>query len=130
MDKDFESWNELKRKLDYDSNHRGFEERDIWWCSLGLNIGFEQDGKNEEFTRPILVLKKFNSQIFLGVPLTGTAKENHPLYYPILFDGKQGSVILSQIKLLSAKRLRNKRRAGKLPTKEFNNVKNKIRNMI
>lgn len=41
-------------------------------------ISDEQDGKNAEFTRPVLVLRKFNHSLFLGIPLT-TNRKNHPL---------------------------------------------------
>jgi mRNA interferase MazF len=130
MEKDFDSWNSLKKTLDSDNNHRGFEQSEIWWCSLGINVGDEQDGKNSEFTRPILILKKFNDRIFLGVPLTTSIKKNNPFYYSITFNGKGGSVILSQIKLLSAKRLRNSKRAGKLSAKIFDDLRERIRKMI
>jgi hypothetical protein len=30
-----------------------FREKEIWWACLGANIGFEQNGKNENFERPI-----------------------------------------------------------------------------
>ena len=31
-------------------------------------MGFEEDGKNDNFVRPVLVLKKFNNDMFLGIP--------------------------------------------------------------
>jgi mRNA interferase MazF len=45
-----------------------FKERDIWWVSIGVNVGFEEDGKHEKFLRPVLILKKFNKELFLGIP--------------------------------------------------------------
>ncbi|MES2678043.1 MAG: type II toxin-antitoxin system PemK/MazF family toxin [Pseudomonadota bacterium] len=129
MEKKFDQWNHLKKNLESDSNNRGFEQRDIWWCSLGVNIGNEQDGKNAQFSRPILVLKKFNSHTFLGLPLT-TSIKNHPLYYPIFFSGKNGAIILSQIKLFSAKRLMGEKRIGKLSEKIFDDVRKAIKDLI
>ena len=41
----------------------------------GKNIGFEQNGKGSNFVRPILVLRKFNSSIFWGLPLTTIKKQ-------------------------------------------------------
>ena len=45
--KEFDKWNELKKKLHNSEKPKKFyfREREIWWCSLGLNIGFEEDGK-------------------------------------------------------------------------------------
>jgi mRNA interferase MazF len=130
MEKNFDQWNKLKKDLDSDSNHRGFEQRDIWWCSLGINVGNEQDGKNDQFSRPILVLKKFNSHVFLGLPLTTSIKKDHPLYYPILFNDKNAAIILSQIKLFSVKRLRGEKRMGKLSENIFNDVRRAIKDLI
>ncbi|MFH1145912.1 MAG: hypothetical protein V1707_03050 [bacterium] len=59
--KDFFSWHEEKEKLEeigYDTLL--FREGEVWWCSIGLNLGHEQDGKNVFFERPVLVVKKFN----------------------------------------------------------------------
>jgi mRNA interferase MazF len=56
MEKNFNEWNFLKQNLDKKEKTIFFKERDIWWCSLGLNIGHEENGKNTYFTRPILVI--------------------------------------------------------------------------
>jgi len=44
--KRFQEWFILKPKLDV-SNHKPpfVSERDLWWCRLGENIGFESSGK-------------------------------------------------------------------------------------
>jgi hypothetical protein len=62
MKKDFDGWIKKKKSLHESSKEKAayFYEREIWWCSIGINIGFEQDGKNEHFERPVLVLRKFN----------------------------------------------------------------------
>jgi hypothetical protein len=43
MEKDFDQWNSLKKQLN--ENERIFyaHPREIWWCSLGINIGAEID---------------------------------------------------------------------------------------
>lgn len=74
---------------------------------MGENIGFEQDGKNEHFERPVLVFKKFSHDVFLGIPMTSTLKD-HPLYFPYRLHGESGAFILSQARLLSVKRLQRK----------------------
>ena len=79
MNKDFDDWNELKNK--YEShNNQIFEENEIWWASIGVNIGFESCGKNSNFNRPVLILKKFNKFIFLGIPLSSKIKQGKYYY--------------------------------------------------
>ena len=71
--KNFSKWNKKKIEVenrDIDALKINFKNREVWWCSLGENIGYEQDGKGENFERPILILRKFNKHIFLGIPLT------------------------------------------------------------
>lgn len=110
----FDLWNDQKKKLDTrqaivinSSGKALYKEGEIWWCSIGKNIGFEEDGKNEWFERPILVLKKFSKDVFFGLPMTSTRKES-PYYYPYDLHETEGAVILSQGKLLSTKRLLRK----------------------
>ena len=77
MDTDFENWSNLKKSLN-DKNEIPpyWNIRDVWWLSLGLNIGHEQNGKGEFFKRPVLVINKFNKRLFWGVPLTTQIKDN------------------------------------------------------
>ncbi len=54
----FVEWTKLKVRIHIKENSAlYFHEREVWWASLGKNIGFEQDGKNKMFERPVLVLK-------------------------------------------------------------------------
>ncbi len=108
MEKDFQKWHFKKSFLNNKSTRLFFHEREVWWCSLGVNVGFEQDGKGKFFTRPVLVLKKFNKEIFWALPLTTKIKESK--FYTPIFLGDQISrnVILSQIRLIDAKRLIDK----------------------
>lgn len=106
--KDFDSWNQKKKEINY-SEYKVplFKERDIWWVSIGVNVGFEEDGKHEKFIRPVLVLKKFNRMLFFGVPLSTKIKDN-PYYLPITVKGEIVSVLISQIKVFSALRMQDK----------------------
>ncbi|TSC71303.1 MAG: hypothetical protein G01um101470_686 [Parcubacteria group bacterium Gr01-1014_70] len=130
MQKDFDGWNKVK-KLTHgrqDTDSVFFREQEIWWCMLGTNIGFEQDGKGESFQRPVLILKKFNQFVFVGVPLTKKTKR-HPLYVSVSFpDGIKRSIILSQVRLLDIKRLTEKMYV--LNKKEFAKIKKAVRNIF
>lgn len=120
MQKNFEKWSQLKQKIDSTNKQIIYKDRDVWWCSIGINIGHEENGKNDFFTRPILVLRKFNKQIFLGVPLTTKCKENK-FYFRINFKDKEQSAMLSQIRVFESKRLR--KRMGELPNNQFMAIK-------
>ena len=70
MQKDFPGWHRHKEQLHAQHHTPTFQEREIWWCSVGVNVGHEMDGKNQFYNRPVLIVRKFNPHIFFGVPLT------------------------------------------------------------
>lgn len=117
--KDYIRWHEIKRHLEGLNRRINFREREIWWCSLGENLGAEQDGKHERFERPILVFRKFNRDLFWDLPLTSTRKKSQ-FYFPIEIHGIPRSIILSQVKTMSAKRLT--RRLAKIHPRMFDSV--------
>jgi len=125
--KDFDSWNKKKKLIDQKevTDHVFFSEREIWSGSLGLNIGFEQDGKNDDFERPLLIVKKFNRDIALVVPLTSVAKNNK---FHHKLKSSSSFVILSQIRLISTKRLL--RRVEKITDPEFEEIISKIKSLF
>mgnify|MGYP002725512278 CR=1 FL=1 len=107
-EKNFEKWNKDKQKTHRrsDTNSLYFKEKEVWWSKLGVNIGFEEDGKGEYFQRPILVLRKFNRHSMLVLPLSTKIKPKNKYYFTIdCPDGIQRSVILSQIRLIDIRRL-------------------------
>lgn len=81
-----------------------FKEREIWWTSIGFNIGDEQNGKNKYFERPVLIVKRFYRNLFLGLPLSSRIKRGN-YYYRIKGEKVDGDVILSQGRVIDAKRL-------------------------
>lgn len=126
--KDFDQWNKEKKGLE-DVGHDilSFHEREIWWCSIGVNLGDEQDGKNELFERPVLVLKKFNNKVAWVLPMSTKPKDG--IYYHMLEHEKQTfSVILSQLRLVSVKRFR--RFVRKISPHQFELIQNKLVNFI
>ena len=128
--KNFDTWNHKKKHIDalpYERFH--FHEREIWWASLGLNVGDEQDGKNELFERPVLILKKFNNRVVWILPLT-TQSKSGPYYYPLTNPGisKTSCVILSQMRLISTKRLQ--RRMGKVSFAQLSVLQNRLTQLL
>ena len=76
MLKNFQKWHEFKTFVNNKSfNIPYFRIQQIWWCSLGINIGYEQDGKNKNFERPVLILKKFSKDVLLILPITSSDKQ-------------------------------------------------------
>lgn len=122
--KDFDSWNNLKKTTHESGEHKWCNERDVWWCHLGTNIGFEQDGKGEARLRPVLVVKKFNQFVCLVVPLSTKLKKNR--YYIEFNNDKEvpSAAIISQIRLIDTKRLF--KRESKLPQEDFARIKKAI----
>jgi mRNA interferase MazF len=106
--KDFPTW--FKRKTWIHNNARRiyFHEREIWFAHLGVNVGFEQDGKGTKFGRPVVIFRKFNNEVFWAVPLT--SKEKSGKFYLSLGQNEKYSytAILSQLRLMDSKRLYKK----------------------
>lgn len=127
MEKDFENWHKLKFVLDTRTNSPIFQEREIWWCSLGVNIGDEENGKGDKFNRPILIIRKFNKRIFWGLPLTTQVKDK-PHYYKIHFKDKTQCVMVTQFKLLDSKRLTH--RMGQLSREQFEGIRSVLKELI
>jgi len=105
-EKNFEKWHCEKEIINGKTSSVFFVESEVWICSLGVNVGSEQDGKGDLFIRPVVVLKKFNGYVFWGIPLTHARKAGM-LYFDLTAE-LGGFAILSQIRLLDAKRLHYK----------------------
>ncbi len=82
-----------------------FKEREIWWCHLGINIGHEQNGKGQNFLRPMLILKKLSKDTFYAVPLTTVSKSHIYLTTCVAADSFFRQAHISQVRLLDSKRL-------------------------
>ena len=109
MEKDFDRWNEIKKATDAaDEDARlYFREGEIWWVRLGHNIGYEANGKSREFTRPAIILKKYNQYSFLALPLTTVPKPN-PYRLPVgMVDGRHAFATLSQLRNIDIPRSRH-----------------------
>jgi mRNA interferase MazF len=127
--KDYKLWTMLKKEI-HNSNLRplGGKEKEVWICNLGENIGFEEDGKGNNFTRPVLILRTFNKNFCYIVPLSTTEKRGK-YYYP--FDSKTGKnsvALLSQSKSIDTMRL--SRKVGYVHEEDFKEIKLKIKEIL
>ena len=126
MDQDYDNWNIQKKDLSK-GKRVYFHKGEIWYGSIGKNIGDEEDGKNSNFERPILIIRKFNNNIFLGVPLTSN-EHKEGKYYHRLISFSDSVAILSQVRLFDAKRLL--RLMGKIENEELKEIKLKIGKIV
>ncbi len=125
--KDFDSWN-VKKKLINSNKPRLYTVREIWWCSLGINVGSEQDGGGEEFLRPVLILRSFGANSCLVIPLTKSTHK-HLLRIPLgVIDGENATVILSQMKVVDTRRLVEK--IGFLDKEKFAEIRKAVKKLF
>jgi len=124
----FTNWIKLKIKIHLGSDiNFYFKEREVWWASLGANVGSEIEGKNINFERPVLVLKKFSKDMLWILPLTSKHKETE-YHHKSVYNDQEFSVILSQLRTISSKRLLRKVR--KISPGEFKIIIDKIRQLL
>lgn len=124
-------WHKIKIKIQLANSRDNlyFYEKDVWWASLGANIGHEEDGKNKMFERPVLILKKFNKHLVLIIPLSSKVKKDKFYYYRFVSnDEKFISAMICQIRLISSKRLI--RKMGNINNQEFNEIKTRIKGFL
>lgn len=117
MHKDFDNWNTLKKSVNANDRQVFGYPREVWWCSLGINIGAEADGKNENFERPVIIMRVYNKETMLVLPTTGREKKDK-FHVPIEVNSintKTGEhykktvyVKLTQARVISNKRLLRK----------------------
>lgn len=132
--KDFDTWNKVKQQTEKGERKVFANPREVWWCSLGVNIGAEIDGKNDSFERPIIVMRVYNKETMLILPTTGRAKLNK-FHLPLEIEsmnketkevaGKTVYVKLTQARVISNKRLI--RKVGVIKKETFQNIQQEFR---
>ncbi len=104
MRKEFDKWNEVKKRTDAE-RPRLYTVREVWWCRFGVNIGTEQDGRGDNFLRPAIILRGFGPDACLVAPLTTSTRE-HPLRVSVdMVDGLPARANLSQLRVVDTRRL-------------------------
>lgn len=129
--KDFDKWNSSKKLVNTNIREVFGYPREVWWCSLGVNIGAEIDGKNENFERPVIIMRVYNKEMMFVLPTTGRAKEDK-FHMPIEIDAvdqKTGEVYRKTvyIKLTQARVISNKRLIRKVDVineEDFGKIQN------
>ncbi len=119
--KDFPAWMNLKKKLD-ELTHQAphVTESDMWWASIGENVGSEIGGKNHQFSRPVIILKKLAHGFYFVIPTT-TKERAGTWYVPFTHQGKDMVACLHQARAIDHRRLSSK--LGTLNSADFLTVK-------
>ena len=125
--KQFDLWNEKKKAIDRSNRQLFFKEREIWWCHLGTNVGVEEDGKGTQFSRPVVILRKYSRYQLFVVPLTTQIKE-HPLRYNFTLQEREQGALIAHARSIDYRRLQ--RRIGRLPQGVFSGIKNAVKDNI
>ena len=117
-------WTQCKIAIDH-SRIRAFpRKKEIWWASLGINVGVEINGKHRTFERPVLVIKAFNADSFLVVPISSKIKDNEYLYKFHNDLGEENVAVLSQMRTISDKRFIRKSQV--MNSKDFDQIISKV----
>lgn len=119
--KDFDAWHPRKKMIDAEYSNLSCGEREIWWCSLGVNIGVEEDGKQDVFERPVLVVKKISQKCIWVLPCSSSIQNNK---YRHIIKQLDTQIILSQIRTIDTKRLL--RKITMIPVVEFDEIIKKL----
>lgn len=130
--KNFDEWNTIKKNTELNKRKIGIKPREIFWAKIGENVGFEQNGKGENFARPVIIMRKLTSELFLGIPLTSTIKDGdyfHTFEYSNHANGLiQNTALILQLKVFSIRRLMNK--AGVISKEDFETIVEKSKRLI
>jgi len=142
--KKFVAWLKLKVRLDCKDEKLipTFKTGEVWWVSIGMNIGHEQYGKHDNFERPALIIRAFNRHMFWAIPMTSQVKDTKyhmPFKYrkysgerdtngTLVFEEKDGNIIISQLKTMSSKRLL--RKVGVVDKDILIGLRKKVRSFI
>jgi len=119
--KKFLEWIGLKKKLDSSTQKiPHVNEAEVWWVSLGENVGFEINGKSKLFTRPVLVFRKLSKTFYLVIPLT-TKPHMGTWYVNYEYQGKAITACLHQVRSVDYRRFSTK--LGALDSLNFERIR-------
>ena len=129
MKKDFRKWHDKKTRIDELPQRPFFHVREIWFSYVGANVGVEQNGSEEEFLRPVVILRKFNNESFWAIPLTKAKKTDRMHNFAFTFlPGIESAANLSQLRLIDARRL--SRKIGEISESDFAELAKRLKALL
>ena len=106
--KDFDTWCKKKKSLDALTHKAPFvSEHEIWWASIGENVGSEIGGKSALFSRPVIIFKKLAHGFYFVIPTT-TQSKTGSWYVTFRYRGKDMTACLQQSRAIDHRRLSSK----------------------
>ena len=121
--KDFDKWNDVKKRLQAEERAVNIRRGEIRWVSFGVNLGSEIDGKGITFARPALIVHVIGSKLALIVPITTKVKDI-PGYIPFEWKDKVNALCIHQMRVVSQKRILD--RMGKISSNRLKKCKGDI----
>jgi mRNA interferase MazF len=122
----YDIWNNKKKNISENNIH--FKEKDIWWCKLGKNIGQEQNGVGQNFSRPVIIFRKLDNKTCIILPLTTKEHVGSWFFELVNYDNKKSWVLLNQIRLVSSRRLYLY--VGNVSNNNFDNIKELLTSLL
>lgn len=128
MLKRFLVWIALKQDL-HNSGHKPphVSEGDIWWASVGENVGSEINGKSKLFSRPVVILRKLSHGFYFVVPTT-TQQRTGSWFIAFRQNERTMLACLHQARAIDYRRLSSK--LGTMDDEDFARVKDGFRKLI
>ena len=127
MEKDFDKWNELKKKIENYSNSLIIREWEIWWSSLWINTKTESCGKWPEFRRPVLIIKKLSNDTCFILPLS-TKIKSWTWFANYEINWMQYTALLYQLRMIHTNRFT--KREWRLEQNIFNEIKKRLKYLL
>ncbi len=125
--KQFFEWIGLKEKLDgiiHQAPH--VSEGEVWWASIGENVGAEINGKSQYFSRPVLIFRKFSHNFYFVIPMT-TKKHLGSWYVSFQLQNLEVTACLHQSRSIDYRRL--SKRLGEIDGIDFDRVKSAFKKL-
>lgn len=101
-------------------------ERDIWWASIGENVGSEINGKSHQFSRPVIILKKLSHTFYFVAPTTSQPRQG-TWYVRFTQQNREMFACLHQARSIDYRRLSS--RLGTIDGDDFSAVKKGFRSL-
>ncbi|MEA2050829.1 MAG: type II toxin-antitoxin system PemK/MazF family toxin [Campylobacterota bacterium] len=124
----YEQWNDLKKKIHDKNEIITFYQGNIYFMSIGQNIGHESYGKSELFLRPVLVYKKLSKTTFIGIPLTSRNKEGSYYFSFNYKQNKTSTAMLNQMRVFDIRR--SEYLSGKINKNIYRNLEYKVKEFM
>ena len=128
MVKDFAAWHSEKSRIDMPAEPQLlYKEREVWWMRVGFNVGAEQNGSHDTFSRPVVIVKGFSKTLFWGVPLSNTRNRSRYVV-SVVIDGLERAANVSQLRALDTRRIGTK--IGMISQKDMSAIKNRLSELV